>query len=151
VAFVVFSASLLAWHVPALFDATLRSGAVHALEHIMFVGTAMLFFKQVIDSPPLHAPLGAAQRAFYTVGGMIVAWVLAVILAIAPQPLYDHYAHLATRPGGLSAIGDQQIAAGIMWVPGSVTFVIVILSYVHRWLMPPAQSSASGRRLAGEH
>ncbi len=62
--FVAFSVVLLAWHVPALFDATLRSEPLHALEHTLFFATAVMFWKQVIDSPPLHAPahLGAARR-----------------------------------------------------------------------------------------
>jgi cytochrome c oxidase assembly factor CtaG len=82
---------------------------------------------------------------------MIVSWVLAIVLALAPHPLYDFYAHEASRPGGISAIADQQIAAGIMWVPGSITFVIVIFAYVHRWLMPPAPGSTPARRLASDH
>ena len=59
VSLVLFCGVLLAWHVPALFDATLRSNALHALEHSLFFCTALLFWKQVITSPPLRAPLGA--------------------------------------------------------------------------------------------
>src|SRR6202043_3763822 len=44
--FVLFCGVLLAWHVPALFDATLRSEALHALEHGLFFATALLFWKQ---------------------------------------------------------------------------------------------------------
>jgi putative membrane protein len=148
--FLLFSAVLLAWHVPAMFDATLRSSALHALEHTLFFGTALMFWKQVITSAPLHAPLSSAQRVGYVVGAMVVSWGLAVVLALAAHPLYGFYAHEASRPGGISAMADQQIAAGIMWVPGSITFVIVIFVYVHRWLTPPSIRAASSR-LAGEH
>jgi putative membrane protein len=148
--FLAFSVVLLAWHVPALFDATLRSGALHALEHTLFFLAAIMFWKQVIPSPPLHTSLVAAQRAVYAIGGMIVSWVLAVVLALAPQPLYGHYAHLPSRPGGISALDDQALAAGFMWVPGSITFLIVVFVYVHRWLAPPA-AQAPAPRLAGEH
>ena len=148
--FVLFSAVLLAWHVPALFDATLGSSALHALEHTLFFGTALMFWKQVIDSPPLRASLGPPQRVAYVVGAMVVSWGLAVVLALAPHPLYASYAHELSRPGGISAIADQQIAAGVMWVPGSITFVIVIFVYVHRWLTPP-EIRARPSRLAGEH
>lgn len=148
-AFVLFAGILLAWHVPALYDATLSSGTLHALEHGMFFASAMLFWKQVIPSPPLHAVLTPPQRVLYVVGAMIVCWLLAIVLALAPHPLYAHYAHLASRPGGISAIGDQQLAAGVMWVPGSITFVIVIFAYVHRWLMPPAPARTKAPRLAG--
>lgn len=148
--FIAFNGVLLAWHVPALFDATLRSSELHALEHTLFFLTALMFWKHVIDSPPLHAPLGTVQRVAYLVGAMVVGWVLAIVLALAPHPLYSFYAHETSRPGGISALGDQRIAAGIMWVPGSITLVIVIFAYVYRWLTPPAQHGTAVR-LAGDH
>jgi putative membrane protein len=145
VSFVLFSGVLLAWHVPTMFDATLRSEALHALEHTLFFTTALMFWKQVIHSPPLRASLLAPQRVLYAVGAMIVSWGLAVVLALAPNPLYDFYAHQASRPGGISALADQQLAAGIMWVPGSITFLIVVFAYVHRWLMPPTPPTRAHR------
>lgn len=148
--FVLFSCVLIAWHVPALFDATLRFEAVHVLEHTLFFTTALMFWKQVIHSPPLRATLGETARIAYVVGAMVVSWGLAVVLALAPHPLYAHYAHEATRPGGISALGDQQLAAGIMWVPGSITFVIVLFVYVQRWLAP-ATVPARRSRLAQGH
>jgi putative membrane protein len=145
---VLFAGVLLGWHVPGLFDATLTSQPVHALEHTLFVLVAVLFFKHLITSPPLRAPLGDAARALYAVAGMTVSWVLAVALAIAPSALYDHYARLPSRPGGISALADQQLAAGVMWVPGSITFLILVLIHVHRWLAAPAGNEP---RLASGH
>ena len=148
--FVLFCGVLLVWHLPAMFDATLRSQTLHALEHTLFFVTALMFWKQVIDSPPLHATLNEAQRVAYLIGAMVVMWVLAVVIALAPRPLYSVYAHEVSRPGGISAYSDQQIAAGIMWVPGSIMFVIAIFVYVNRWLTP-APLDAAARSFAGEH
>ena len=67
---------------------------------------------------------------------MLVGWVLAIVLAFAPSPLYSAYASLAHRPGGLSALADQQIAAGVMWVPGSLAYTIAFIVFVYRWLGP---------------
>lgn len=141
---VLFSGVLLAWHVPALFDATLRSSALHALEHGLFFATALLFWKQVIPSAPLHVRLAPPARIVYLIAAMVVSWVLAVVLALAPHALYAPYVHEASRPGGLTALGDQQIAAGIMWVPGSIAFVIAIFVYVNRWLTPATTPAAAG-------
>jgi cytochrome c oxidase assembly factor CtaG len=110
-----------------------------------------MFWKQVIDSPPLRARLSSAQRVAYVIGAMIVSWVLAVALALAQHPLYSPYAHEAARPGGISALTDQQLAAGVMWVPASITFVIVIFVYVHRWLAAAPAARAAPVRLAGDH
>jgi cytochrome c oxidase assembly factor CtaG len=67
---------------------------------------------------------------------MLVSWVLAVVLAFAPRALYPAYEALASRPGGLSALDDQRIAAGVMWVPGSLAFTLAILIFFYRWLGP---------------
>ena len=134
-----------------MFNATLTSSALHALEHTLFFLTAVMFWKQVIPSAPLHAVLEPAQRVVYLIGAMAVSWALAVVLALSQHPLYGYYAHLGSRPGGISALADQQIAAGVMWVPGSISFVIVMFVYIHRWLMPQAPAQTGQPRLAGEH
>lgn len=144
-ALALFTVILLGWHVPVLFEATLESEAIHIVEHVLFFAVAVLFFKHLIPSPPLHAPLTDAGRALFAVAGMTVSWALAVALAVAPSPLYPHYADLASRPGGISALADQQVAAGVMWVPGSVTFLILVLIHVNRWLATP---NATEPRLA---
>ncbi len=149
--FVIFSVVLLGWHVPFMFDATLTSSALHALEHTLFFCTAVMFWKQVIPSAPLHTVLAPAQRVVYLIGAMAVSWALAVVLALSAHPLYSYYSQLSSRPGGISALADQQLAAGVMWVPGSITFVIVMFVYIHRWLTPQAAAHSGQPKLAGEH
>jgi putative membrane protein len=43
VAWLFHGVVLWAWHVPALFQATLTSDVVHALQHLSFLGSALLF------------------------------------------------------------------------------------------------------------
>ena len=76
---------------------------------------------------------------------------LAVVIATAPAPLYTHYAVLASRPWGLSALADQQLAAGVMWVPGSVPWTVIALVCAYSWLDPRARRRGWVRQLAGEH
>jgi putative membrane protein len=144
-AWVLFNANLVLWHVPVLYDATLTSVVVHDLEHALFFSTGLLFWAQVIDSPPFHARLDWLQRVAYVTGGVLVGWVLAIVLALAPTPLYTAYASLGHRPGGLSALGDQQIAAGVMWVPGSIAFTIAFIVFLYRWLGPEPAGLAAAR------
>ena len=67
-------------------------------------------------------------------------WILAIVLAYASQPLYDVYASLPHRAFGLSALGDQQIAAGVMWVPGSLAYLVAFVVFVYRWLEPGVET-----------
>lgn len=127
VAWGLFNVTLLAWHLPAAYDATLASPVVHAAEHLTFFATGLLFWTRVIDSPPWRSTLDGPGRLVYLLGGMVVSWGLAVALAFAPSPLYAVYADQASRPGGITAFADQQIAAGVMWVPGSIPFALAIV------------------------
>jgi putative membrane protein len=140
----LFSGTLIAWHLPGPYDATLHSQATHALEHAMFFGTGLLFWTRVIDSPPWRSPLADTARAVYVGLAMVVSWVLAVVLALATTPLYAAYAAEASRPGGISALGDQQLAAGMMWVPGSIPFTIALMFVAYRWLQPKQPRPLTG-------
>ena len=133
-AWILFNATVVCWHIPGAYNATLTSGAVHVCEHAMFFFIGLLFWARVIDPGPLRPRLVWPVRIAYTVGAMVVGWVLAITLVIVPHPLYGYYAQLATRPGGISALTDQQIAAGVMWVPGSIAYAITFLIGFYRWL-----------------
>jgi putative membrane protein len=133
-AFGVFNINLLVWHIPALYDLTLRNQAVHDAEHALFLVTGILFWAQLLPSWPLHRRLDFGGRLVYTLGASLASWLLAVVLAFSPMPLYSAYADLPSRPGGISALGDQRLAAGVMWVPGSIPFALAILFDVYRLL-----------------
>jgi cytochrome c oxidase assembly factor CtaG len=135
-AWLLFNAVVVAWHIPAAYNATLTSNAIHQVEHATFFFTGLLFWARVIDPGPLRPKLVWPVRLAYVVGGMVVGWVLAITLVLVPHPLYAHYAALVQRPGGISALTDQQIAGGIMWVPGSITYTVTLLIGLYRWLEP---------------
>jgi putative membrane protein len=133
-ALLAFVGTLAVWHLPVLWDATLGSEAVHVLEHVMFFGSGILLWSQLVDSPPLRSGLGYPARALHATIAMGASWLLAIVIALGSEPLYEGYARLASRPGGISAQADEQLAAGIMWVPGSIPFGVAILLYAYRWL-----------------
>lgn len=135
-AFILFNATLIGWHIPAAYDATLTYGAVHALEHAMFFFTALLFWARVIDPGPLRPRLVWPARIAYMAGAMVISWALAITLVLLPHPAYGYYAALATRPGGISALTDQQLAAGVMWVLGSIAYTITFIIGFYKWLEP---------------
>jgi putative membrane protein len=139
-AWLLFNATIIGWHIPAAYDATLRSGAIHDLEHAMFFFTGLLFWARVIDHGPLRPRLPWPGRIAYVLGAMIVGWIIAITLVLVPDPIYPYYALLAHRPGGISALTDQQLAAGVMWVPGSLAYTIAMIISFYRWLEPDSAS-----------
>jgi putative membrane protein len=147
-AWIAFNVDLLAWHIPAVYDLTLRSEAVHVLEHVTFLVFGVLVWAQMIDSPPLRSRLSSSQR-YYCVSAMVPGWVLSLVLAFATQPLYAAYANLTSRPGGISALADQQLAGGIMLGLGSLASTVYVFIALYRWLgEDPARRAA--RRASAE-
>jgi putative membrane protein len=132
VSWALFNASIALWHVPGMYDYTLRNQGVHDLEHLSFLFLGVLFWAQVADSPPFHARLDLPRRVAFLTLGMAASWVLAVVLALARTPIYPAYAHAH----GMSALSDQQLAAGVMWGLGSIPFAIGIFVLLYRWLAP---------------
>jgi cytochrome c oxidase assembly factor CtaG len=135
-AWVLFNATMVLWHIPAAYNATLSNQTIHNCEHAMFFFFGLLFWARVVDPGPLRPRLAWPARVAYVVGGMVVGWILAITLVLVPHPLYAHYADEATRPGGISALTDQQLAGGVMWVLGSISFTIAMLIGFYRWLEP---------------
>ena len=124
-----FSVDLLVWHVPSIYNATLRIASVHDLEHLTFLVVGLLFWDQVISPIRAAGRLSLLGRAVVVLVGMFVSWGLAIVIGYATHPLYAY----PTPTGGLSLLGDQEIAAGVMWVPGGTPFLIALLYLGIRW------------------
>ena len=142
-AWVLFNATIVVWHIPAAYNATLTNETIHNCEHAMFFFAGLLFWARVVDPGPLRPRLVWPLRVAYVVGGMVVGWILAITLVLVPHPLYAHYAALAQRPGSISALMDQQIAGGMMWVLGSISYGVAMLIGFYKWLEPDSASPAA--------
>lgn len=137
-AWLLMNGALVGWHLPVLYDAAVRHDGIHFLEHASFLLTGLLFWAIALGAPPLQARLGEVWRLAYLTLALFPGWGLAIVLAFARGPVYPAYADLASRPGGLSALADQQLAAGVMWVPGSIAYLVAIVVLFYRWLDPAA-------------
>jgi putative membrane protein len=135
-AWLLFNLTVVLWHLPAAYNATLTSNILHQLEHAMFFFFGLLFWARVIDPGPLRPRLVWPVRVGYTAAAMVVGWVLAIVLVSLTHPLYPHYATLANRPGSITAMTDQQLAGGVMWVPGSIAYSLTVMLGFYRWLEP---------------
>jgi putative membrane protein len=135
IATVLFVGVMWTWHIPALYNLTLRAEAVHNLEHTLFLAVGLLFWTAVLPRRADGPVLGLIGRSAVVLAGLVGSWMLAVYIGYAPTVLYSY-----PGGGGLSALADQQIASGVMWVPASVPFVIVLVLLVARWFEADAQA-----------
>jgi putative copper resistance protein D len=72
---------------------------------------------------------------------------LAVVILNAAAPLYAHYASL-DLPWGTTALADQQLAGGIMWLAGDLLFIAAIAAILIGWMRREERDSAVADRRA---
>jgi putative membrane protein len=138
VAIVLMGAALGIWHIPRLYDAAAGNTWIHFSEHVAFFVAAMLVWWPLLEAAPVQARTDHLRRALWFGLAAVPGWILAIVLAYSSTPLYPAYAHLAHRAFGLGPLGDQQVGAGVMWVPGSASFLLAFIYFVYRWLEPDA-------------
>ena len=149
-AWLAFSINLVFWHLPGPNDLTLRNGYVHVLADGALLLFGIFFWNQVTGSSRATLTPPYSRRIGYVASAMLTNLGLAIFLAFAQHPLYAPYAELAHRPGGITALADQQIGAGVMWAAGDLPFAIALALLVHHWLMAlEARTPRPGRLLPG--
>lgn len=131
VAWVIHAIALWMWHIPALFEATLDSEFIHALQHISFFGTALLFWWAIMHSRARAMNYGLAVLYLFTTA--LHSGLLGALLTFAQTTFYPEYAETAPW-WGLSGLQDQQLGGLIMWVPAGLVYVIAGLALFAGWM-----------------
>jgi putative membrane protein len=117
---------LIAWHIPALYDAALRHPAAHRLEHLSFVVVGALVWTLLID-PARHGRLTLNERLGLAVVLFWIGQVLAYPLVFGFEPYYNVYVDQPERLFGVSALTDQKLAGLVMMVEQAATLGVAIL------------------------
>jgi putative membrane protein len=135
---VLATATLAAWHIPALYDAALTNNGVHALEHLSFVTTATLFWWMALGG-------GRRSRRGFGVVALFVASLpataLGLLMTLAGTSWYAPYGH------GATALRNQQISGAVMWGFGGLAMVVGAATLFAGWLtaMDRAEQRARSR------
>ena len=129
---ILFSAVMLAWHLPPLFDLADRNQLVHIwLMHGSFLLAGILFWLQFLPSPPFRRRMPLVSQAVALIATNVAMWMLAMALSIFSQTSwYSSYGH---TPGiTLPPYADQAIGAAILWICGDLWAIPALIYVVRR-------------------
>jgi cytochrome c oxidase assembly factor CtaG len=130
-AWLAFAAVGWVAHFSSLYELALEHAWAHALEHALFLGSALLFWRAVLGAAArwrLSHPL----RLLFLAVAMPQATFLALAIYSSSRPLYRHYVD-AGRSWGPTPLADQRLAGGIMWVAGDFVLLGAVLVVAGAW------------------
>lgn len=147
-AWLLHAAALWAWHAPPLYDAAVENDTVHALEHASFLLSALPFWWALVHPGRWfrHAP-GVAVLFVFTFA--MQSGILGALLTLSTELWYAAHRG-ATAAWGLTPLEDQQIAGAIMWVPGSLAYLVATGILFTEWLRAAERRVRRNERYAPE-
>ena len=124
VALPLYVVVLYTWHFAFAFEAALRNGLVHDIQHESFFLAALLVWWPAIEPTRGRMP-GELWKAGYILGARVLAMFLAMALLISRHPAYSFYADKGGSHG-LSPLTDQQVAGGLMLCIDIVVMMVAL-------------------------
>jgi len=124
---VLHGAVIWLWHIPSVFDLTLVSTALHRLQHLSFLLSALAFWWALFR----RCERGAAVLHLFATATH--TGVLGALMVMAPRVLYLRQTADALD-FGLTPLEDQQLAGLVMWVPAGTVYAGAALLFAALWV-----------------
>jgi putative membrane protein len=125
VAFPIWTANLVLWHLPLFYEAAVRHSAAHALEHVAFFSAGIVLWLPVLETLPAPEWFGTGAKLAYVVGVRLVATVIGNVFVWGGAAFYDVY-ETGDDYLGLSPDGDQSLAGSLMMLEGSIVTIVAL-------------------------
>jgi putative membrane protein len=125
VAFPIWAANLVLWHVPVLYEAAVEHSGVHALEHIAFFSAGIVLWLPILETLPAPEWFGTGAKLGYIVGVRLVATILGNVFVWGGSAFYDVY-DTGNDYLGLSPEADQSLAGSLMMLEGSLVTIVAL-------------------------
>ena len=125
VAFPIWAANLVLWHVPVMYEGAVDSSALHALEHLAFFGAGIVLWLPVLETLPAPEWFGTGAKLGYIVGVRLVATLLGNVFVWGGSAFYGVY-ETGDDYLGLSPDADQSLAGSLMMLEGSLVTIVAL-------------------------
>ena len=136
------AATMIGWHIPALYNMTVTNDAVHILEHLTFIGSGLLFWWPVLSATSAQArwQLGDLGKLAYLLVGTFPQDGVAIILQFSRELFYPWYA--THRVLGWDPVIDQNVAGTILQMVGKTSYLVAAVALFYRWVAREREEDA---------
>jgi putative membrane protein len=125
VALPIWTANLVLWHLPPLYEAAVEHGLVHALEHASFFAAGVVVWLPVLETLPAPEWFGTGAKLGYVVVVRFVGTIVANVFIWAGSPFYDVYVH-PDEPWGIEPLQDQGLAGAVLLAEGGIVTLVAL-------------------------
>lgn len=132
VTWLIFAVSTVFWHLPFFYELALSSPAWHEVQHASFFWTGILFWWPIVRPGPARYRWPSWVGIPYLLTADFINTGISAFYIFSDRVLYPTYE--AVRMSGLTAREDQTLAGAIMWVPGSIVYLIPAVGIAMRLL-----------------
>jgi putative membrane protein len=132
---IIAAGVMIGWHLPALYDATLYSEALHVVEHLTFIAAGLVLYWPILEATSAQArwQLSPPLKLLYILAASLPQDGVALVLLFSRVPLYEFYAQVPRLVGSLTPLIDQTLAGAVLMILGKATMSIAALSVFFRW------------------
>lgn len=135
VTWVLYQVTFWAWHLPTAYEAAVRNGLLHDLQHLSIFGAALLFWWPIINpAPRLHGHIPYAYRVIYVFPAMILPMLLVMSIAFFAKEVFYSYYTAVPRLWGLTGLEDQTVGWVLMGVWEGFTYMGLLLVLIAKTL-----------------
>ncbi len=134
-ALVIAGLVMIVWHFPPLYDATLYSGSLHVLEHVMFIAAGLLMYWPMLEATSAHArwQMSPPAKLLYMLVATLPQDGVALALIFSRVPFYEYYTHAPRLVSSLTPLIDQTLAGAVLMILGKATLAIAAIAVFVRW------------------
>ena len=126
---------MIVWHLPPLYDATLRSEDLHIVEHLTFIAAGVVLYWPILEATSAHArwQMSPGAKLLYMLVATLPQDGVALALLFSRVPFYDYYTHAPRLIGSLTPLIDQTIAGAVLMIVGKATLAVAAIAVFFRW------------------
>lgn len=138
---VIFLLVFGGWHAPFLYAAALNHKLIHVGEHLMFFGSALLYWWPLL-SPSRRLPAATyGTQMLYLLGVIIGMMPIHAYITFSHDTLYPTYEYAPRLFAGFSPQDDQLLAGASMQLVALFVSLVALGVAFYRWYEAGERSS----------
>ena len=131
-AVITFNLIFSIWHIPELYNYSVKYHWIHVTEHILFIFSSIIMWWPLCSKTPEAPRIPYPLQMIYLFVMSLSQIIVFGIITFATDPLYEHYIN-APRLWAISPLLDQQLGGIIMKVGSGFLFLMLLIIVFFKW------------------